>query len=208
MNKTLKRITTCALAVCTIGFATLATACNDKALSAYEIAVQYGFQGTEAEWLASLKGAKGEDGKSLDIWEMYETSGYQGTFIQFLKELGFSFNLQEDNDTLTLARNVSSVVSICCGFTKSGKRPVSSGMFGTVYEDAVKPSASEGSGVIWSIESNGDTSSAYIVTNYHVVYANSTYTDIANGISNDIWVYTYGAREGFTLGDADRKSVV
>ena len=30
--------------------------------SAYEIAVQNGFEGTEQEWLASLKGADGNDG--------------------------------------------------------------------------------------------------------------------------------------------------
>ena len=30
--------------------------------SAYEVAVQNGFVGTEAEWLASLKGAKGDTG--------------------------------------------------------------------------------------------------------------------------------------------------
>jgi len=30
--------------------------------SAYEIAVQEGFEGTEAEWLASLQGAQGQTG--------------------------------------------------------------------------------------------------------------------------------------------------
>ena len=30
--------------------------------SAYEIAVQNGFEGTEQEWLASLRGADGNDG--------------------------------------------------------------------------------------------------------------------------------------------------
>jgi len=31
-------------------------------LSAYEVAVENGFSGTEAQWLASLKGPKGDDG--------------------------------------------------------------------------------------------------------------------------------------------------
>ena len=31
--------------------------------SAYDIAVRYGFTGTEQEWLASLRGADGKDGK-------------------------------------------------------------------------------------------------------------------------------------------------
>ena len=207
MNRTLKRIWACALAVCTIGFSVLASACNEKPISAYEIAVQYGFQGTEAEWLASLKGAKGEDGQSLDIWEMYQTAlnenAFTGTFIQFLQQLGFSFSLQEDNDTVTLAKNTSSVVSICCGFRKTERRVVS-GALGPTYKDVEKPSGALGSGVIWSLEDNGTSSSAYIVTNYHVVYATSAYTDEEDGISKDIWVYPYGARVGFTTGDANK----
>jgi len=39
---------------------------GDKGLSAYEVAVENGFVGTEAEWLASLKGPKG-DPSSADI---------------------------------------------------------------------------------------------------------------------------------------------
>jgi len=31
-------------------------------LSAYQIALKYGFQGTEADWLASLQGARGPEG--------------------------------------------------------------------------------------------------------------------------------------------------
>ena len=204
MKTTLKRWLTCLTAVTLcLGTATL-SACNKDAVTAYEIAVKYGFEGTEEEWLASLKGSKGangEDGKSLDIWEMYEKAEYSGTFIEFLKELGFSFDLQEDNDTVTLAKNVSSVVSICCGYQKTTRRLVSGGMWGSHYEDAIKVTGSEGSGVIWDLQDNGETASAYIVTNYHVVYQNSTYTDEENGISNCIYVYPYGAREGFSLGD-------
>ena len=37
---------------------------NNKPQSAYEIAVKNGFVGTEAEWLASLKGDKGDPGES------------------------------------------------------------------------------------------------------------------------------------------------
>ena len=203
MNKRLKKImtgVTCFTLCACIG---LFTACNDKAVTAYEIAVKYGFEGTEEEWLATLKGAKGEDGKSLDIWEMYEKAEYSGTFLDFLKELGFSLDvaLQEDNDTVTLAKNVSSVVSICCGYQK--KTTKTNGIFGWQEEDVIQVTGSEGSGVIWDLEDNGETASAYIVTNYHVVYQNSTYTDIENGISDCIYVYPYGAREGFTTGDTN-----
>ena len=36
-------------------------------LSAYAIAVEHGFEGTEADWLASLKGEKGDQGTGLDL---------------------------------------------------------------------------------------------------------------------------------------------
>lgn len=37
-----------------------------QGLSAYQVAVQHGFEGTEAEWLISLKGEKGEKGEKGD----------------------------------------------------------------------------------------------------------------------------------------------
>lgn len=43
-----------------------ATLCACEAESAYDIAVRNGFAGTETEWLESLKGDKGEDGKNTD----------------------------------------------------------------------------------------------------------------------------------------------
>ena len=58
-------------------------------LSAYEVAVQEGFKGTEAEWLASLHGTPGKDGSDLDAKELYESAkaeGYTGTYLEFLKE--------------------------------------------------------------------------------------------------------------------------
>lgn len=44
--------------------------------SAYQIAVENGFVGTEAEWIASLKGEKGADGKNyqVEIIESTETT--------------------------------------------------------------------------------------------------------------------------------------
>lgn len=38
-----------------------------QGLSAYQVAVQHGFEGTEAEWLISLKGDKGDTGSGLNI---------------------------------------------------------------------------------------------------------------------------------------------
>lgn len=43
-----------------------------QGLSAYQVAVQHGFEGTEAEWLISLKGEKGETGPKGDKGETGE----------------------------------------------------------------------------------------------------------------------------------------
>lgn len=41
--------------------------CNTLVVNAYHIAVQNGFEGTEAEWLASLKGPKGDKGDPGEV---------------------------------------------------------------------------------------------------------------------------------------------
>ena len=52
----------------------LAQIIRDKAVSAYEVAVAGGYAGTQAEWLASLRGT---DGKSA--FELAVAGGYTGT---------------------------------------------------------------------------------------------------------------------------------
>ena len=62
--------------------------------SAYEIAVLNGFEGTEQEWLESLKG---ESGKS--IYQYAKDGGYVGTEEDFKRDF-----LNSINDTTTSAR--------------------------------------------------------------------------------------------------------
>ena len=170
---------------------------NQEIINAYDIAVKNGFEGDEQAWLESLRGKNGADGQSLSIEEMYEAvknseEGYDGTLLDFIKELGFDFTVQEDNDTETIAQNTSSVVGICCAFEKQvmvGNR--------LNYRQEKLVTKAEGSGVIFKLRENDTTATAYIVTNYHVVYDSEYNT----GISNCIYVYPYGAREGFTKGD-------
>ena len=53
--------------------------------SAYDIAVENGFVGTEAEWLESLKGEKGESLNIVDIYNAAIASGeFQGTLMEFV----------------------------------------------------------------------------------------------------------------------------
>ena len=53
--------------------------------SAYELAVENGYRGTLAEWLASLNGNNGNDGKSA--YELAVENGYRGTEEEWLASL-------------------------------------------------------------------------------------------------------------------------
>ncbi len=192
MKKIFKKLTALTCVLVTTGSLIGFTACQaeKEIINAYDIAVKNGFEGDEASWLLSLRGADGEDGKSLDIVEMYEASGYEGTLLEFIQELGITFTLQENNATDIIAENITSVMNVCCAFTKEvtvGNR------WNQKQETAV--SGAEGSAVIVDIQA--ERGEMYLVTNYHVVY------EAEKGISECIWLYPYGSRESFTTGDTD-----
>lgn len=180
------------------------TACDSESgvgLSAYEIAVKNGFEGTEEEWLASLKGTDGKDGKDgtnglngingedgedgqnvlsslKDIYDQAVASGeFTGTYLQFLSE----YFASQNSASIEAAANeaMRSAVSIYCNFEYT------STIMGIT---STKKGTSAGSGVIYKLDKeNGD---AIIITNYHVVYYATATTD--DHISDDISVYLYG----------------
>lgn len=158
MKKPFKRMICAAVAaVAVLG----ASACSLEPLSAYDIAVKYqGFQGTETEWLDSLKGSDGANAPSLTIEEIYAAWSSRAenegkSFNDFLSQyLSVSYN--ENNDTQQIAQNLTSAVSVYCG------------MWSYDAEDAkYKWGIGAGSGVLFDVDANGN---AYVVTNYHVVY--------------------------------------
>lgn len=173
-----------------------AVICTTAACSggtAYDLAVKNGFTGTEAEWLQSLHGADGEDGDNLTAADLYaeaQKNGFTGTYIEFCQKV-LQVNVNEDNDTDTVAKNVMSVVSIYCGFSQT----VGGGMWGNAQS---KYYSAAGSGVI--IDLNKEAGNALIVTNYHVVYDSSSDT---KGISDMIYLYTYGALNRFSPDTGD-----
>lgn len=58
-----------------------------RGYSAYEIAVQNGFVGTENEWLESLKGEQGEQGvEGKSSYQVAVDNGYEGTEEEWLSE--------------------------------------------------------------------------------------------------------------------------
>lgn len=198
--KMAKKITAFVLSILTcVSTVAMASCMGEEPVSAYEIAVKNGFVGTEEEWLASLKGNSGADGGDLTIEDIYASSGFEGTLEEFIEQYmnDLKFPIQEDNDTEMIAKNTMSVVSICAGFQKE---VVVRDKWGRTSSQT-QVAASEGSGVIFKMATNGEYKEAYIITNYHVVYGGESYTDNVNGISSDVYVYLYGAREMFSTGD-------
>jgi len=140
--------------------------------SAYDIAVENGFVGTEVEWLESLKGKDGEyAGAGKSAYDIAVENGFVGTEQEWLASLkgqdgekgekGDNGDNGDDGMSQVTARALLSAVSIVC--------PVSNGKI-------------SGAGVILNVDkTKGD---AYIITNYHVVYYNKILTEI--------YVYIYG----------------
>jgi S1-C subfamily serine protease len=141
--------------------------------SAYDIAVENGFVGSESDWLASLRGAPGSDGQSAetesveDVYAAYINHGGTLSFEDFLYEYfaGYDYGGDENGDAgFAASVALRSVVTVHANF-------------GAVY--------SAGAGVIFSLDRAVGT--AYIVTNYHVVYENR--------VSSNIKVALYGKED-------------
>lgn len=150
---------------------------DDKGKSAYEIAVEHGFQGSEEDWLLSLKGKDGQDATGITVADLYEewlAQGNEGSFNKFLKEyLSADPNDIFGYDTDILQHNIMSTVSVYCAFkTKNSE-------------------ISAGSGVI--IELDKEKGNATVLTNYHVVYN----VEVSEKVSQDICLYLYGGMTGY-----------
>jgi hypothetical protein len=63
----------------------LASITGVEGKSAYQVAQAEGYDGTEEQWLASLKGAKGDQGKSA--YQVAQDGGYTGTEAEWLNSL-------------------------------------------------------------------------------------------------------------------------
>ena len=110
------------------------TGCEEEqAKSAYDIAVENGYELSETEWLESLKGKDGQDGKdgvdgvngingqdgkdnTLSVNDYYEAAkenGYEGDMLDFIKTC---LSVELTDDKYNVSKNLLSSVSIVCGF--------------------------------------------------------------------------------------------
>ena len=145
--------------------------------SAYEVAVENGYKGTEEEWLASLKGmagADGEKGDSIDLYATYQqlvdTGEIDCSFLEFVQTY-LNVDLNVGNEQ-AISKGLRSAVAVY-GFSDSvdSLNDLSTG--------------SAGAGVIYKI--NKTTGSAYIITNFHVVYNESK-----NSVFPYLYLFLYG----------------
>ncbi len=139
----------------------------------YEVASELGYDGSEADWIAAQSGA-GTGWRQLYAEAVAE--GYEGSFTEFLKELGVG---AATDDTAAVNLALNSVVSIDARFSVVDGRER-------------KAVSSLGAGVIYALDrEEGD---AYIITNYHVVYnADSVGTETVSHVSDTIYVCLYGS---------------
>ena len=155
-----------------------------KGESAYDLAVENGYTGSESEWLTYLKGKDGMDGKNAsvtasDLYNEAVERGFAGDYFDFLREY-----LNVINQSGVSSDAMFCTVSVYSRFDVPYATMTTSG-----YKDGTQIGYSAGSGVIYSL--NKDEGSAYIVTNYHLVYNADSAQD--KGISDHILIYLYGS---------------
>lgn len=137
--------------------------------SAYEIAVKYGFVGTEEEWLESLKGSSTVDNDRPS---------------QSIGDVTINNNNSVDIE-YAANKGLLSSVSVYSTFKKT---VTSGGFWGRPGTTSETEYYSAGSGVIYKLDK--ESGNAYIVTNYHVVYDVDCNT--TNHISDNVVIFLYG----------------
>jgi S1-C subfamily serine protease len=178
-----------------------------EADSAYDIAVRNGFEGTEEEWVASLKGKDGKNGLNgkngldatysiNDVYDAYkkaylEENGteYAGTFTEFLQQY-FPDTYKSTSIEDMVADAVLSCVGVYSTFNISA------------WGETTSSGTSAGAGVIYQLDK--ETGSAYILTNYHVVFNTSSTPQI----SEDIFVVLYGYENALYINEKGKADFV
>lgn len=181
--------------------------------SAYEIAQDNGFTGTEAEWLLSLKGTDGTNAlasvTTQDIFEAYKEAEHKDTGYTYAEFLTYYYSVMEKYDTETATSlALRSTVDICYSYTNTTyyvQKGTETSSGKTAYKlDTSKTSGAKGgvaagAGVIYQMfDSNTDDDyaydTAYIITNYHVAYLENYTND------SDYVVYYDSSTSNYFLG--------
>ncbi len=213
MKKFLKSFVLVVLLLCTFSL----FGCDLKAKSAYDIAVEHGFVGSETEWLESLKGEKGEAGVNSDgnAYDLAVKEGFKGTVTEWLASLRGASGVDGKDGELTAKSLFETAVEFkIYEDTSEGYKEFLNDYFLTYGDTLVKQVSAKcvnqvvtifcpvssglqmGSGVIYAINKND----AYIMTNYHVIALSSSTANGGYTPATKIYCYLYG-RETITQDD-------
>lgn len=145
---------------------------------------------------------------NIDLNEAYNTlvtNGYAGSFSDFLKEYVFKDYSSTTSTEYAVNKSLLSVVSVVSEFNTYSYTITSSGIQTSLSQKTPYTSMSAGSGVIYKIDKNDG--SAYIITNFHVVYLSNGITSNYNYIKSDegdgciaknIYCFMYGTKAEIT----------
>ncbi len=156
-------------------------------LGAVTLTVSMFFAGCSLKGADGLNGRDGKDGQNVtidDIYNKYAAEHEGATFEDFLKEY-LSYDDSELNNAISLRavinRSLMSGVSILTRFSYA---PNQQGCWGSSSQTSYKVYTGSGA-ILWMDKTAGD---AYVVTNCHVIYDDSSDTTYCN----DIRLYLYG----------------
>ncbi len=128
-----------------------------------------------------VDGIDGRDAPALTAEDFYQTAvekGYQGTYLEFLAEY---LPQTASDERAKVSASAFSTVSIIC-------------VYDYLFQGITLSTTSSGSGSIYQM--NKEAGDAYIITNYHVVYASNKVNDEGeeeSGICDKILVYLFGS---------------
>ena len=121
------------LALVTLASCSFVSSLLPQPKSAYDVAVENGFQGSEEDWLASLKGNDGNEGnQGKSAYDLYrDLFGYEGTEEQWLIDLRtgalISFKVAFDLNGGQAPEGFVSSVTVCGGSFLDLKTPTRDG---------------------------------------------------------------------------------
>ncbi len=162
---------------------------NNRGLSAYEIAVQNGFIGTEKEWLESLNGKDGDNAQTIyepnaPLYEEAKANGFTGTYDEYMEKY-FGSGSQISGVSPHTAAEVALPSAVSLRSTFSANSGYTYDRKGNAIPEITYFQAL-GSGVIYSLDKErGD---AFVLTNFHTVYM----TDDSDGWADKCELFLYG----------------
>lgn len=154
---------------------------SSKGKSAYELALDRGFVGSEGDWLLSLNGEDGKDALApvtvRSIYDAYlETTNQTETSFTFDDFLVYYYSVIKYDTKFATQMAYSTTVDICYSYTSQTYYIQNNGTSYSVNSEksGMKGGVGAGAGVIYQMLDNsgndGVLDTAYIITNYHVAY--------------------------------------